>query len=132
MYKYAAQNKLRFPSIRGELTVEQLFEAPLRHRSGFDLDSIAKTINNELKTMSEESFVETNGSSPRKKELEISLEIVKDVIKTKIDAEKIRENRHKKAEERKKILDIINAKKDEQLSQATLEDLEARLVALED
>lgn len=131
MYKFAAQNKLRFPSVRGDLLVEQLFDLPLKSNSGFDLDNIARSINKELKAIGEESFVENN-YDPRKKTLENSLEIVKDVIKTKQEENMLRLNKMKKTEERKKILDAMAAKKEQQLSQASLEELEAKLAALED
>lgn len=131
MYKFAAQNKLRFPSARGDLTMEQLFDLPLKSTTGFDLDSVARTINTELKGVGEESFVEDNRSDPRKKALEVSLELVKDVIKTKQEENAARLNKSKKAEERKKILDAIMAKQDKQLTEASMEELEAKLAALE-
>jgi hypothetical protein len=132
MYKFAAQNKLRFPSVRGDLVIEQLFDLPLKSNSGFDLDNIARTINSEIKEIGEESFVENNNSNPRKKILECGLEIVKDVIKTKQEENSLRLNKAKKIEERKKILDAMNAKKEQQLSQASLEELEAKLAALDE
>jgi hypothetical protein len=131
MYKFAAQNKLRFPSNRGELTIEQLFDLPLKSNSGFDLDSIARAINTSLKTIGDESFVETTNNDPRKKTLENSLELVKDVIKTKQEENATRLGKIKRAEERKKILDALAAKKEQQLSQASIEELEAKLAALD-
>ena len=131
MYKFAAQNGLRFASNRGALTVEQLFDLPLKSKMNFDLDTVARTINSELQSMSQESFVEDTGSNPRKKELEVSLEIVKDVIKTKQDENQTSLNKLKKAAERKKILDAIGAKKDQQLSAASLEELEKKLTELD-
>jgi hypothetical protein len=131
MYKFAAQNKLRFPSVRGDLTVEQLFDLPLQSKSNFDLDSVARTINNSLKEIGDESFVENNSNDPRKKILESSLELVKDVIKTKQEENSTRLNKIRKSEERKKILDVMAAKKEQQLSQASLEELEAKLAALD-
>ena len=65
VYKFAAQNQLRFESIRGDLTVEQLFQLPLRSKGGFDLDSVAKAVNAELRGASEESFVEDTSAGPR-------------------------------------------------------------------
>lgn len=132
MYKFAVQSKLRFPSMRGDLTVEQLFDLPLKSNSGFDLDNVARTIHGDIKAIGEESFVEATTNSPRKRILESSLEIVKDIIKTKQEENAARLNKTKKAEERRKILDAMNAKKDQQLSEASLEDLEKKLAALED
>lgn len=130
IYKFAAQNKLVFSSIRGNLSVDQLFDLPLTSRAGFDLDTVAKNINAELKSESEESFVNTS-SNPRKKTLEVALEIVKDVIATKQEANAALLARQQRAEERKKILDAIGAKKDQQLSQASLEELEKKLSELD-
>lgn len=131
IYKYVAQNGLTFPSSRGGLTVDQLFELPLSSKGGFDLDSVAKAINSELKACGEESFVSTT-TNPRQKPLEIALEVVKDVIATKqkVNAESLA--RVHKAEERRKILDAISNKKDEALSAASIDELEKKLAALDE
>lgn len=131
IYKYAAKKQLRFQSNRGELTAEQLFQLPLKSQNGCDLDTIAKKINGQLKNASEESFVEDISDDPRKTDLTIALDIVKDVIATKQSEERARLDRIRKSAERKKILDVIAAKKDEKLSQASLEELEKQLAALD-
>lgn len=132
MYKFAAQNKLRFPSLRGDLTVEQLFDLPLTHPSGFDLNSVAKMINGNLKVTGEESFVEDTIDNPQRKALEVSLEIVKDIIKTKQEENATRLNRVGKMAERRKILDAMSAKQDQTLSAASLEELQKKLDALDE
>lgn len=130
IYKYAAQNELRYDSVRGDLTTEQLFDLPLTSKSGFDLDNVAKAVNAELKSVSEESFVATS-TNPRKKQLEISLDIVKDVISTKQAENAAALAKVHKAEERKKILDALGAKKDQALTASSIEELEAKLAALD-
>ena len=131
IYKFAARRGLRFPSKRGELTTEQLFELPLKSQTGFDLDSVARTINAQLKGVSEESFVEDISSDPRKQALSVSLAIVKDVIATKQAENRATVEKTQRTAERKKILDAIAAKKDQQLTAASLEDLEKQLAALD-
>ncbi len=42
MFEYATRHKLRFTSSKGELTVEQLWDAPLLSGDGFNLNNIAK------------------------------------------------------------------------------------------
>lgn len=132
IYKFVAQNRLRFPSVRGDLTAEQLFELPLKAASGFDLDSVARGINTKLKVVGEESFVEDTTTDPQKQALAVALEVVKDVIKTRQEANAARVNKLKKAEDRKKILDAMAAKKDQQLSAASLEELEKKLAELDE
>lgn len=129
-YKIAVQNKFRFPSNRGALTVEQLFDLPLKSQGGFDLDTVARAVNAELKTMDTESFVEDPTANPRKETLTTMLNIVKDVIKTKQDENASRLDKARKAEARTKILDAISAKEDQKLSEASLEDLKKQLAEL--
>lgn len=131
IYKFAAQNGLRFPSKKGELTVEQLFQLPLKSQTGFDLNTVAQTINNQLKGVSEESFVEDTSTDPRKNALTVALNVVKDVIATKQEINRAALARTQRAADRKKILDAISAKKDEKFTQASLEDLEKQLAALD-
>lgn len=131
IYKFAAQNALRFPSKRGELTAEQLFDLPLKAATGFDLDTVARGINTALKAVSEESFVEDTSADPKRQALAVALDVVKDVIATKQAENRAQAERVRKHAERKKILDAMAAKKDEALTKASLEDLEKKLAELD-
>lgn len=112
--------------------VEQLFQLPLKstRANAADLDSVARTIHDELETMGEKSFVDDSASSPRKKELTIMLDLVKDVIKTKQDENQAQRAKADKAALRQKLLDTLAAKKDEELTKLTPEQIEERLAAL--
>lgn len=131
IYKFAAMQGLLFPSTKGQLTVTQLFELPLTSRSGFDLDTIAKVVNSELKDCGEESFVES-APNPKKKFLEVALDIVKDVIATHQEELKVEAQRRHRSVERRKLLEALEAKKDQQLTSKTIEELEADLAKLDE
>lgn len=131
MYKFAAQNRLRFPSVRGDLTVEQLFQLPLKAQNGADLDSVARAISNQLKSVSEESFVEDPTSDPKKTALVMSLDVVKDVIATKQAENRAALARQNRTIERNKILDAISAKQDKALTESSLDDLKKKLAELD-
>jgi hypothetical protein len=74
IFEYATRNRLRFASVRGELTVEQLWnDVPLRSRDDFNLNVVAKSANKALKDISEESFVET-ARTPEHTRREMALE----------------------------------------------------------
>ena len=126
----ASREAFRFPSVRGQLTIEDLWNLPLTARSSFSLNDVAIAINTELKTLEEESFVEST-SDPRRPELKRKLEIVKFIIKTK-QAEAAQ---NKKDKEQKQLRDtfrgIIANKKHQSLVESPVEDLEAQLHALE-
>lgn len=83
IFEKATREKFRYPSAKGQLTTEQLWELPLTAKSGFSLDEVAKAVNAELKAVDTESFVATE-TNPAKATLETKLEIVKHVIAVRI------------------------------------------------
>lgn len=125
----AARKKFRFPSERGDLMVEQLWDLPLTSKNGFNLNAVAVSVNSELKSLAEESFVEVS-SNPRRKILEDMLELVKYVISVKQAEAKAATDLAAKNALKRKIQDAIEAKEGEQLKGASLEDLQAQLAAL--
>lgn len=131
IYKFAAQHGVRFPSKRGDLTAEQLFHLPLKSQTGFDLDTVARAINAQLKGVSEESFVDDAAADPRREALAVALDVVKDVIKTKQEENRAARAKVERAAERKRLLDAIMAKKDQALTAASLEELEKKLAEID-
>jgi hypothetical protein len=129
LFLTASRQRFRYPSNRGELTTEQLWEVPLSSKNGFSLNAIAISVNAELKSLQEESFVEIS-SNPRRTELENMLELIKFVIATKQQEQKAATDRAAAQALKRKIQDAIAAKKDEALLGASVEELEAQLAAL--
>lgn len=128
LFENAARGKYRFPSIKGEITVEQLFDLPLQSRSGFDLDSVAKAMNAELKATVEESFVQM--INPRKTELDEKFELVKHVIKTRLDENAARAAAANRQQEIRKFEELLERKKDQALDGLSPEEIETKLAAL--
>jgi len=125
LYKKATRKKLRFPSIRGMLSVEDLWDLPLIAPGDFSLDGVAKAINRQLKTSEEESFVE-----PKKEEenlLEIQLDLVKDIIQYKIDMATAAEKREATKAKKAKILAALERKEDADLEEQDAESLKKML-----
>lgn len=130
IFEYATRNKLRFPSIRGELTVEQLWDVPLRARDDFNLNSIAKNVNKAFKDVSEENFVETSKTVEHTRR-EAALETVKYVIETKIAEEKAAATRAEKRQEKEKLLSILAEKQAGKLSEMSENELKTRIAELD-
>ena len=129
IFEQATRKALRFPSIRGELTTEQLWQLPLQAKTGFDLDSVAKQVNSELKAVTEESFVSTS-HSPAKDKFELMLTVVKHIIQVKLaEAENLKSMAEKEAK-RQKLLQALARHQDAALEAMTPEELEAQLKAL--
>jgi hypothetical protein len=131
IFEYATRNKLRFASVRGELSVEQLWDVPLRSRDDFNLNIIAKGANKAFKEISEESFVETTKTAEHTRR-EAVLEAVKYVIETKLTEEKVATDRAAKKQEKEKLLSILAEKQDGKLSELSEKELQKRIAALED
>lgn len=132
IFEYAARNRLRFASVRGELTVEQLWnDVPLRStRDDFNLNAIAKAANNALKAISEENFVET-ARTPEHARREVAFEIVKYVIEAKLAAEAATKKRADNKAEREELLKILAEKQANKLSALSEKQLQARIAALD-
>jgi hypothetical protein len=131
IFEYATRYKLRFPSIRGELSVEQLWDVALRSRDDFNLNAIAQAVNKVLKYSSEESFVETTKTAEHTR-CEAALETVKYVIETKLAEERHAASRAAKKLEREQLLKILAEKQVGKLSELSEKEIQKRIAALED
>jgi hypothetical protein len=126
----ASRQKLRFPSERGDLTVEQLWDLPLQAKNGFDLDNVAKAVNAELKSISEESFVATS-NNPARARAELQLEVVKYVIAARQQDNQAAEARRLAASQRQVIAGALERKENAELENLSAEELRARLAAID-
>ena len=130
LHEYAARNKIRFASSKGEISVEHLWDVPLRSRDGFNLDAIAKAANKALKAASEESFVETR-RTPANEKLEAALEIVKRVISVKLAEEAAAKKSAENRAEKEKLLKILAEKQDGKLSELSEKELKKKIAELD-
>lgn len=131
IFEYATRNKLRFASIRGELSAEQLWDVPLRSKDEFNLNSIAKVANKAWRDASEENFVETT-RTPEHTRREMTLEVIKYIIDVKIGEEKAAEKRAEKRAEKEKLLGILAEKQAGKLSELSEGELKKRIAALDE
>jgi hypothetical protein len=122
MFEVAARNKYRFP-FKGLINVEDLWQLDVN-----DLDIVFKALNSELKQVKEESLLEVK--SEQDKELDLKIEIVKHIVKVKLDEAALRSKLKEKKVQEQKILAIISGKQDESLQGKSLEELQAMLSEL--
>ena len=123
MFINASRLKLRFKTSVGSLLIEDLWDVTLE-----SLNTLAKSLNKELKEAQEESFIGTK--SKANAILELKFEIVKFVIKVKLEEAETKKNAAEKKAIKEKIMELINRKKDEALSSKSIEELEAELNTL--
>lgn len=128
-FKKAARLKLRFPSVKGHLSIEQLYDLPLTSKAGFDLDSVAKAINSDLRLASEDSFVNTKPNLAKDLN-QLCLDLVKEVIADKIAENEANAKAVANRHEREKLLTVLEGKKDAALANLSEAELEERIRAL--
>jgi hypothetical protein len=130
IFEQATKLALRFPSTKGDLTTEQLWDLPLQAKDNFDLDSVAKAINKRLKDISDESFVSTKVSAAQTI-AELKLEVVKHVIAVRLEEADDNRKRAARVAEKNKLLGILGDKQDEALKTLTPEEIKKRIAELE-
>jgi hypothetical protein len=130
IFEYSSRTKIRFASTRGDLTLEQLWDVPLRSRDDFNLNAVAKAASKAFKDVSEESFVET-ARTPEHTRLETALAVVKHVIDTKLAEETAAKKRADNKVEKEKLLEILAEKQVGKLSELSEREIQKRIAALE-
>lgn len=131
IFEYATRNKLRFTSTRGELTVEQLWDVPLRSRDDFNLNTVAQAANKALEDASKANFVEKTKTIEHARR-EKAMALVKYVIDTKLAEEEAAKTRLARKQEKEQLLQALAEKKAGKLTEMTEKELERRIRALED
>lgn len=117
IWKYAAKNKLTFATNKGTLMASDLFDLKIE-----DLDKIYANLKKQEDNQNTYTLLDT-----KKKEnadLEIKIQLVKEVFDDKIAAKEAAEKAVQTREQNRKIKDIIERKKNAELEGKSIEELE--------
>lgn len=129
MYKEATRLKLRFPSNRGELTVEQLWDLNLNSlknivKSMYDAKKKFTKIDDEL------SFLEGVENSEEQKLAELRYDIVKDIYTTKANENKEALSTAEKKAKKQQLLEIMQKKREQKFENMSEEELQKEIDSL--
>lgn len=130
LFERATREQFRFPSAKGELTVEHLWDLPLKSSRGLDLDTVARAVNQELKAATEESFVPTTANKGQSLQ-EAKLDVIKHIIGVKVQERDAAALKASKAEKRAKLMEILADKQDSALRDKSIEEIREELAALD-
>lgn len=129
MYKKASRIKLRVASKFGNLAVEQLWDLKLA-----DLATIIKNLAEQKKkfnnTSEELSFLDGVTVNKEEELINLQFEIVKDVYLTKQAESQDAINAREKKKEIQRLEEILAKKKDAELENLSVEELEKRIKAM--
>lgn len=130
LFKEATQKKYRYPSSKGNLSTEDLWDLPLTSKRGDSLNSVAVTLSRMIKDLGEESFVPSVPSIPGMKDLQGKLEVVKKVIEQRVaENEALRDAAARKLQ-REKLKAALADKQEESLKSLSEEELKEKLKEL--
>ncbi|ALA13055.1 hypothetical protein TSARBOMBA_214 [Bacillus phage TsarBomba] len=119
MFEVATRTKMLFP-FRGMISVIDLWDL-----TPTQLDTVFKTLNAQLKQVSEESL--TKVKTTKDKELELQVEIVKYIYTVKVAEKEAVQQEKAKKEEKQKLLAILDTKKNEELQNKSAEEIQAMI-----
>lgn len=126
MFEKASRMKLRFPTVRGLLSVEDVWEMPLTNdREAFSLDHLAIMLDKKLKESDVTSFV-TKKSGPDEV-TQLQFDIVKHIIDVRVAESEAAFKAREIKENNQKILQLIAEKSNEELRGKSIEELQTML-----
>ena len=128
MFEKASKLKLRFSTNRGRMSTEDLWDLPLSSDNQPSLDTIAKSLNRQIKAC-EESFV--SKKSVDDAILSLKFDIVKYVITTKLAEKNLSEKRAIMTSKRQHLLAIIADKEESKLKDQSIDELRVMLDEIE-
>lgn len=124
LFEMATRNKLRFPSTKGELSVEDLWDL-----SDKDLDVVYKNLKDQEVKSSEESLLDDANVDPK---LTAAIGIVKYIFTTKRNERLAEKERINKKLTQRKYIDALSKKQDEAIEKMSEAELRAMIDSLED
>lgn len=136
MFEVATKLKLRFSTPQGLLSVEDLWDLPLKSNTAnrANLNDVARGINTQLKDAAEsESFVpeeKTSNNDVHVKTLQVMLDLVKHIIAVKVQERDAARIAREKAETKQKLMSALADAQDASLKSKTPEEIQAMIDAL--
>lgn len=115
-FEKAIRLKLRF-NYHGRISVEDLWDLNVKQ-----LDTIYKDLNSIYKAQKEESLLDVK--DPGDDILALRIEIIKYIVEVKLEEQEDYRKAHETAAQRQKILKVISEKKDKELYDMPIQDLE--------
>ena len=124
LFEMATRSKLRFPSTKGELSVEDLWDL-----SDKDLDVVYKNLKDQEVKSSEESLLDDANVDSK---LTVAIGIVKYIFTTKRNERLAEKERLNKKLTQRKYIDALSKKQDEAIEKMSEAELRAMIDSLED
>ena len=126
----ATRQKYRFGP-NDALTVEDLWDIPLTSQVKLSLDKIAVGLNEQMGNKQPISFVNPASLSKDAQTIEDKFNIVKGVIDIRVQEQKAAQDRQVKAQERQRLLAILDEKNNKKMRAMSADEIAAKLAELD-
>lgn len=123
LFEMATRNKMRFPSTKGELSVEDLWDL-----SDKDLDVVYKNLKDQEVKSSEESLLDDANVDPK---LTAAIGIVKYIFTTKRNERLEAKELIDKKRNQQLYIDALSRRKLKDIDNMSVEELEAKIAELD-
>ncbi len=130
MFERATRLRLRFPSSRGSINVEDVWQLPMTHDVHTSLESLADAMYAELEKAKKPSFIAKTKSAVTP-EQQLRFDIVIHIIDARQDELKAKARKKANEEERKEILEILSDQASAKRKDQSEVTLRRRLAALD-
>ena len=131
IFEKASRLKLRFNvGSRLNLTVENLWDLPLTHTKGEDLDHIAIELQEQLSS-NEKSFVVQQSKTKETQVNQLKFDIVKYIIDVRLEEQKVANLERQRAQEISTLKELQKQAKIRDLQNLSSEEIEERIKSLE-
>lgn len=132
MFEQASRRKVRFPSTKGPLTVEDLWDLPLTTASPtrISLDGIAIYLHQQTKSAADTVSFVAPASDAGNEELQLKFEIVKHIIQIRVRERDEAQAAADRRERKRRLLELIARKQEEELGQKSIDELRQMVEAL--
>lgn len=126
LFEYASRNKLRFNTSKGVLSTEDLWDLSLE-----SLNIMAKSLNKQMKANEEEDFINSSRRTKSEVELEYKFELVKYIIKVKLEEKDKREKAAAKRSYVNRLKSKLMEAEDKELNSKSAEELKKMIMEAE-
>lgn len=125
LFEKASRNRFRYPSLRGTLGTEDLWDLPLKSSNGINLNAVAVNIHDHIEKAGNRNFVDDK--TEVNQEIIDKLEILKHIIAYKKAAAERAQKAKDTRKRNQRIMQIMEEKKDDDLKGKSMAELKALL-----
>lgn len=125
IFEIASKKKTRFTSSKGVLSTEDLWALSLE-----SLDSMARSLNKQIRDLDEESFI--NKKTTTNTDLNLQFDIVKRIIDVKLEEADKKKLAKERADKRLLLTELIGKAQQSELEKKSISELQAELAALDE